>query len=297
MKFLMRLSFCLTLVVLAVSCNDAEAINDNEQRSQSDELMSGDNEFVESLTEEYDLIWTWEGDFTAEEQEKLKTWITEVNEATACTLGPYQFDVYVNFIRSDSKNRPVPFGFASRKGGINQVNLYVNPTESPEELMGDWTAQHEFSHLSIPYLGSKHKWFSEGFATFLSRQTMMDQGLFSQSEFDSLYHSRITEAKECYNSTTKTFIEVSDSLMQNYGYSDMYWGSSTFLFTLDKRLRQEKSMRFVDIMKIYQLKCRSGDKALRDVIGSFDKAIGEPWCIDLMAIYRNQPSAVVMENY
>jgi hypothetical protein len=279
------------------SCAQSENSEGDAQPLPDDVLMVGDYEFVESIAEDYDLIWTWEGDFTADEQEKLKTWITDVNAANSHTLGPNQFDIYVNFIRSESKNRPVPFGFASRKNGINQVNLYVNPSASAEELMEDWTAQHEFSHLSIPYLGSKHKWFSEGFATFLSRQTMMDQGFYTQTEFDSLYHRKISEAKEFYNSTTKTFIEVSDSLMQHYSYSHMYWGGSTFFFTLDKRLRDERSIRFVDIMKIYQLKYRSEDRSIKDVIASFDRVIGESWCIDLMKIYRNEPSAIVMENY
>ncbi len=288
--------FISTVFILSVliSCTSPEKdVNEETQ----DVEMSGDYEFIEKTIKDYDLIWSWEGDFTSEEQEKVKDWITEVSEATNKTLGQYQFDVYVNIIRSDSKNRPVPFGFARRREGKNQVHLYVNPTATKDELLRDWTAQHEFSHLSIPFLGSKNKWFSEGFATFLSRQTMMDQGLYTQIEFDSLYHSKITEAKAYYNSSTKTFIEVSDSLLDNYNYSHMYWGSTTFLFTIDKRLRSERNMRFVDIMKDYQPLYRDSDKSIKDVIQSFDKVIGEDWCWELMAVYRNKPSSVVMEDY
>ncbi len=286
----------ITLFIIStfVACTATE--NDVNQEEE-DVLMVGDYEFVENLTNDYGLIWSWEGEFTTGEQEKVKDWITEVSEATNNTLGQYGFDVYVNIIRSNSKNRPVPFGFARRREGKNQVHLYVNPTATKDELLRDWTAQHEFSHLSIPFLGSKNKWFSEGFATFLSRQTMMDQGLYTQVEFDSLYHSKITEAKAYYNSSTKTFIEVSDSLLDNNVYSHMYWGSTTFLFTIDKRLRKERDIRFVDIMKEYQPLFRDSDKSIKDVIRSFDKVIGEDWCWELMAVYRNNPSNVIMEDY
>lgn len=291
MKILLFLSLFMLLFSACTTRNENNAIPPENVD------MRGDFEPVETPALDYDLIWAWDGDFTGDEKEKLKAWTTEISEATRRTLGQYQFDVYVTLIRSDAKNRPVPFGFTRRNDGINQVHLYVNPSASADELMNDWTAQHEFSHLSIPYLGTKHKWFSEGFATFLSRQTMMDQGFYTQNEFDALYHSKITEAKEYYNSSTKTFIEVSDSLLENHNYSHLYWGSSTFFFTIDKRLREERSMRFVDIMKEYQSKYRSDDKALIDVVHSFDKVIGETWCGDLMSIYRNQPAVVVMQNY
>ncbi|NOQ75308.1 MAG: hypothetical protein GQ574_25075 [Crocinitomix sp.] len=291
----MKSIFIFSLFISAfLSCTTKDQ---NNAISPENVDMRADSEPTETIQETYDLIFSWEGEFTNEEQEKVKAWITEIHSATNKTLGQYRFDVYVNIIRSDSKNRPVPFGFARRSNGQNQVHLYVNPTASYDELLLDWTAQHEFSHLSLLYLGKRNKWFSEGFATFLSRQTMMDQGLYTQTEFDSLYHSKITDAKPYYNSSTKTFIEVSDSLMDNHSYGNMYWGSSTFLFTIDKRLRKERDMRFVDVMKDYQPKYRDGDKRLKDVIQSFDKVIGESWCWDLMVIYRNEPSYKVMENY
>jgi hypothetical protein len=296
-----HLSYIL-LSCFFIACTSAESPDDSDSAEgnvtpiQNTE-MSGDYVFIDKSLESYGTILSWDGDFTNEEKEKVTNWIADINTATNKTLGQYRFDVYVTIMRSESKNRPVPFGFARRRSGRNEVHLYVNPAASYDELMLDWTAQHEFSHLSIPFLGKKNKWFSEGFATFLSRQIMLDQGLFTQTEFDSLYHSKITESKTAYNSSTKTFIEVSDSLLENHNYAYMYWGSSTFLFTIDKRLREERNMRFVDIMKEYQLNYRDSDKYIKDVIQSFDKVIGEDWCWDLMIIYRNALSYKVMENY
>lgn len=282
MKFLLFLSF----IVIIASCSS----------TPKDEIVLEPNSEVE-LSDSFQLLWNWEGQFDTDEQEKLKIWINQVYDATMGTLGQFPFDVHVYFIRSNSENRAVPFGFARRRDNTNQVHFYVNPTASLDELVGDWTAPHEFSHLAIPFLGKRCKWFSEGFATFLSRQTMMDMGYYTQEEFDSLYFSKIADTKEYYNSSTKTFLEVSDSLLTSNRYSSMYWGSSTFLFTIDQRLRSERDMRFVDVLKEYQTCCRERDLYLKDVIRSFDEIIGENWCSDLMLVYRNQPSSVVMEDY
>ena len=46
----------------------------------------------------------------------------------------------------------VPFGRVIRDGG-ETVELLVDQTQPLENLLGDWTATHEFSHLMLPYLG------------------------------------------------------------------------------------------------------------------------------------------------
>ena len=77
----------------------------------------------------------------------------------------------------------------------------------------------------------------------------------------------------------------------------MYWGSASFLFTIDKRLRAEQNKRFVDILVDYQECCRLEDRYLVEVIHSFDELIGEPWCSDLMAIYRNKSANEALQSF
>lgn len=245
----------------------------------------------------FQLRYHFEDEFSNEEQEKLKDWIDQIYAATQSTLGIYPFDVHIHFYSSDGSSRPVSFGLARRKDGINSVNLYVNPAASMDDLLADWIAPHELSHLSIPFFGKSNKWFTEGYATFLSRQIMMDMGYYTQQSFDSTYASGIKAAALDYDSDERTFIERSNELVENHHYSSMYWGSSSFFFTIDKKLRSQQNKRFVDIIKRYQVCCRLSDITLRDVIASLDKIIGESWCNDLMFIYRNKSANETLKDY
>lgn len=247
---------------------------------------------------DYVLHWNWVDDFSPSEQEKLQSWITQVYEATTKTMGQYPFDVSIYFHTSNSADsRAVTFGYATLKQGENQAHFYVNPAAEMDELLSDWIAPHELSHLAIPFIGKKNKWFTEGFATFFSRQIMMEMGQLSQAEFDTLYHQKIADTKKYYNSPSKTFIEVSDSLLQHHIYGSMYWGSAGFFMTIDERLRKEKGLRFIDVLQEYQGCCRLKDKSLKDILNSFDQTIGEPICANLMEDYRNKPSAEVMSRF
>ena len=249
------------------------------------------------ITDSFGVQYHYENEFSDSEQLKLEIWMDEVYAATQATLGSCPFDVQVHFFASKHSSRPVSFGLAKRKDGINSVSLYVDPTASLEDLLADWTAPHELSHLSIPFLGKSSKWFSEGYATFLSRQIMMDMGYYTQESFDSLYTTRIKEAASDYASDELTFIERSNELAANHQYSSMYWGSASFLFVIDKRLRAEQDKRFTDILIDYQVCCRLEDRNLKDVIQSFDQLIGDSWCNDLMAIYRNKSANEALKSF
>jgi len=80
--------------------------------------------------------------------------------------------------RAWGSDRPVPFGRVTRNGE-ETVELYVNTNRPIEEFYGDWTATHEFSHLMLPYISSRHKWISEGFASYYQNILMSRAGHYS----------------------------------------------------------------------------------------------------------------------
>lgn len=245
---------------------------------------------------DHKLIWNFESDFEKEEKEKLKDWIYTVVDATTETIGHYPFDMHFYFERSDYNDQAVSFGHTIR-GEKQSVKFYVDPTFSREEFLSDWVAPHEISHLSQPFVGKQNKWFSEGYATYMSRQIMIKMGYYTEEGFDSLYQKKIGETKVSYNSSTMTHIQVSDSLLGAYNYGFMYWGSASFFYTIDKQLRKKHKMRFRDVVKEYQSCCRLTDKSLLTIISSYDSISNDSLFSSLMKKYRNKPAYEVMKNY
>ena len=82
-------------------------------------------------------------------------------------------------IDSNRSGSPVPFGRVIRDGG-ESVELFVRSNASLGSLYSDWTATHEFSHLMLPYLGSRHRWISEGFAQYLQNVLLARSGTYTE---------------------------------------------------------------------------------------------------------------------
>ncbi len=75
----------------------------------------------------------------------------------------------------------VSFGRVVRVGG-EKVEFFVNADRPIEEFYKDWTATHEFSHLMLPYVSSRHKWISEGFASYYQNILMARAGRYTARE-------------------------------------------------------------------------------------------------------------------
>lgn len=78
--------------------------------------------------------------------------------------------------RSDS---PVRFGRVVRDGG-ESVELFVDRSMPVSSYYDDWIATHEFSHMMLPYLTSRHRWISEGFAQYYQNVLLARAGRYTQ---------------------------------------------------------------------------------------------------------------------
>ena len=76
------------------------------------------------------------------------------------------------------------------------VRFVVNPTFPLEQFLQDWTAPHELSHLLIPYLGRRHAWFAEGFASYMQYQVMYHMGVMDWPQVVDRYRRQMTKAAE-----------------------------------------------------------------------------------------------------
>ena len=117
------------------------------------------------------------------DQDKLLEWLSVAANDVAGVGGRFpnpSVQVIVQPVRSRGSS-PVPFGYVIRDGG-EAVRFYVDPHRAIEDYHGDWTATHEFAHLLLPYVRSREKWVSEGFASYYQNVLLARRGAYSEEE-------------------------------------------------------------------------------------------------------------------
>lgn len=92
----------------------------------------------------------------------------------------------------------VPFGHVIRDGG-EAVRFFVDGDKPLDDYLGDWTATHEFAHLLLPYIESKQKWISEGFASYYQNVLLARRGVYSEEEAWRRLNRSFNRAREIHN--------------------------------------------------------------------------------------------------
>ena len=158
-----------------------------------------------------------------------------------------------------------------------------------DAFLSDWTAQHEISHLSIPFMGSHNAWFSEGYATFMQYKIMENQGVYSATQVHERFQTRIKECKANYQSN-KALPVVADSLKGKWEYPDMYWGGFTFFYMLDYQLKRDKNIALTSLIESYVNCCRVNDSTPEDLCLKLDSISNSDLASQLLQRYKTQPA-------
>jgi hypothetical protein len=128
----------------------------------------------------------------------------------------------------------VPFGYVIRDGG-ETVRFFVDASRPLEDLNGDWTATHEFAHLLLPYVRSREKWISEGFASYYQNVLLARRGIYSPLEAWQRLHRAFTQADAVANPPLLSRIDERP-------FRDMrmliYWSGAAMALMADVRLRE-----------------------------------------------------------
>lgn len=136
--------------------------------------------------------------------------------------------------RSDAAVR---FGRVIRDGG-EAVELFVNRNVPMDEFYDDWTATHEFSHLMLPYVASRHRWISEGFAQYYQNILMARAGQYSelrawQKIVDGLERGRLSSPRLSPNQAAAG--DRRGSTMK------VYWSGAAIALLADVELRRRSN--------------------------------------------------------
>jgi len=136
-------------------------------------------------------------------------------------------------------DRPVPFGRVTRDGD-ETVELYVNAERPIEEFYSDWTATHEFSHLMLPYVRSRHKWISEGFASYYQNVLMSRAGQYSARQawtklYEGFARGRASRPKLSPNDAAASGVRRARM--------KIYWSGAAIALLADVELRERSAGR------------------------------------------------------
>jgi hypothetical protein len=248
----------------------------------------------ETKTPVQKVIWHWENRFNRDEVTQIKLWLETVNSAVTKTFGKYPFEIHYYIHRSKKGNEPVPWAHTSR-GEKQSVHFHVNMDYFLEDFLTDWTAQHEISHLSIPFVGREYSWFSEGYATFMQYQVMQSQGVYSALEIHKKYQSRVAKCKLSYQ-TNLTLPEAADSLRAVWNYPDMYWGGVSFFWKLDKDYQENINQSLTDVITKYVECCRVNESTPEEFCVVLDSISETKIATNLLVQYETQPAYLIFEK-
>ncbi len=213
-------------------------------------------------------MYDWADSFTPSERAMLTDWMTRTADGLAALTGPLPFDVHIRFHRTNSRE-PVPWANTTR-GRRQGVNFHVDPRFSLDRFLADWTAPHELSHLALPYLGRRHSWFAEGFASYMQYQVMYEMGVASWDDIMDRYRERMVRAKRRYDYEHLTFAAAAPRLRARGSYPTMYWGGAILFLRADHRLREATGRTLVDVLAQYVACCRTRTRDMTSLIRSLD---------------------------
>ncbi len=135
--------------------------------------------------------------------------------------------------RASRSRSPVPFGHVIRDGG-ETVQFFVDAGQPLANYLRDWTADHEFAHLLLPYVDGEQKWISEGFASYYQNVLLARRGAYTEQQAWQRLHRSFTRARQTPNAPspngtgTRPFWEVRMMI---------YWSGAAIALLADQRLR------------------------------------------------------------
>ncbi len=166
---------------------------------------------------------------------KLLEWLQVAADDVAGVSGRFpnpSVQVIVQPVTSHGRS-PVPFGYVIRDGG-EAVRFFVDPRRPIADYHADWTATHEFAHLLLPYVRSREKWVSEGFASYYQNVLLARRGAYDETEVWRRLHRSFGRAEDVRNPPRL------DRLHER-SFRDVrmlvYWSGAALALEADVRLR------------------------------------------------------------
>jgi hypothetical protein len=164
------------------------------------------------------------------------------------------------------------------------IRLRVGRDVTEAQLLADWVAVHEMTHLALPDVGEQHAWLSEGLATYIEGVERVHAG--NRAETDVW--------EEELRSMPRGLPQPGDrGLDHTHTWGRTYWGGAMFclLADVDIRRRTHNRLGLEDAVRAI-LRASGGLKAdwpIARVLRTGDAAVGTRTLEDLYAQMRDAP--------
>ena len=250
----------------------------------------GDFTYVESDVPGATLRISMIGEVT--NSKDMAQWITataqNVNLAYGRFPNPSPTVIVIPVGQQQWGDSPVPFGRVIRDGG-ETIELFVDEFRPIDEFYDDWTATHEFSHLMLPYIRSRHRWVSEGFATYYQNVLLTRAGQYSEQRawqrlFEGYERGRASNPLQSPNQTAAE--------RTRGGTMKIYWSGAAIAMMADVELRRRSGGRETLDLALEQLAqcCLPSDRSWSgpELFKQLDRFVETPVFMPLYRRYADR---------
>ncbi len=184
------------------------------------------------------------------EDDDVEQWIQAAITAVVAGAGPSgrlpfeRATIVVEPVPGDG----VPFGMVARGGGLHAW-LTLGERARLEEVVDDWVAVHELSHLLQPPVGVDEAWFGEGLATWHQVVLRARVGLVTEAEAWALLRDGFTRGAASAEDGGRLPLHAASARMRREGrFLQTYWGGAALIFAVDVALRRCAALDFDDVL-------------------------------------------------
>ena len=225
------------------------------------------------------------GPFSEERLGLLADWMRDTAAAVASVYGRYpQPEPQILLVAVGAQREAVPWAHVVRGGGI-AAEFFIDETRPAGELLSDWTATHELSHMLLPYVSSRDRWLSEGLASYYQNVLRARDGRLTEQEAWSRLHAGFRRGERAASG-----LSLADAPRSGWRSTmQVYWGGAAILLKADARLRTLDDGRQSLDSALSSLSdcCLADGRAWRaeDLFRALDRSTGHSVFMDL---YRKE---------
>ncbi|MGD9487552.1 MAG: hypothetical protein AB7W47_05985 [Calditrichaceae bacterium] len=168
--------------------------------------------------------------------DEISHWIQKSAQAVADIYGQFpQKYTQVLVIPVNKGREPVPYAQVLR-GGSPAAHFFIDQRRAQEDFLKDWTAFHEFSHLTLPFISRNDAWFSEGLASYYQNVLLARTGILTEKKAWKKLHEGFNRGKN--ESGDETLSDAAEHMYRNRAFMRVYWSGAGMMLMADWRLRK-----------------------------------------------------------